>query len=94
MQPASCSRKQLGVSAAQLAQVLLNPTASLPPSSSTSLRRWRCRPVCGAEATVKVTGPEVTIHLILVLGSEDNSRHPLVPSVQTAWKNPGARPGR
>lgn len=39
---------------------------------------------------MKVTGPEVTIHLILVLGSEDNSRHPLVPSVQTAWKNPGA----
>lgn len=38
LQPASCSRMQLGVSVAQLAQVLFNPTESLPPSSPTSSR--------------------------------------------------------
>lgn len=40
-----------------------------------------------AEATVKVTDLEVIGHLMLVMGSEDNSRHPLDPSAQTAWKN-------
>lgn len=38
---------------------------------------------------MKVTHPEVIGHQILVLGSEDSTRHPLVPSAQTAWKNPG-----
>lgn len=38
---------------------------------------------------MKVTDPEVVLHLVRVLGSEDNTRHPLVPSIQTAWKNPG-----
>lgn len=36
---------------------------------------------------MKVTDLEVVGHLRLVTGSEDSTRHPLVPSAQTAWKN-------
>lgn len=36
---------------------------------------------------MKVTDLEVVGHLMLVVGSEDNTRHPLDPSAQTAWKN-------
>lgn len=36
---------------------------------------------------MKVTDLEVVGHLMLVMGSEDSTRHPLVPSAQTAWKN-------
>lgn len=36
---------------------------------------------------MKVTDLEVVGHLMLVMDSEDNSRHPLDPSAQAAWKN-------
>lgn len=41
----------------------------------------------GAEATVKVTDLEVICHLMLIMGSEDSTRHSLVPPAQTACKN-------